>query len=96
MICLKLEYVDIVIEAKDRMVRLGDWKLSYEPLADGPLYRLFNIREDAACSAGRPGAESRGRGTTAGAARGLDGRGPDAPARSVAPSNPETISLSVP
>jgi arylsulfatase A-like enzyme len=50
MICLKLEYVDIVIEAKDRMVRLGDWKLSYEPLADGPLYKLFNIREDAACS----------------------------------------------
>jgi hypothetical protein len=42
--------VDIVIEAKDRMVRLGDWKLSYEPLADGPLYKLFNIREDAACS----------------------------------------------
>jgi hypothetical protein len=50
MICLKLEYVDIVIEAKDRMVRLGDWKLSYEPLADGPLYKLFNIRDDAACS----------------------------------------------
>jgi arylsulfatase A-like enzyme len=50
MICLKQEYVDIVIAAKDRMVRLGDWKLSYEPLADGPLYKLFNIREDAACS----------------------------------------------
>jgi len=50
MICLKNEYLDIVIEAKDRMVRLGDWKLSYEPLAEGPLYKLFNIREDAACS----------------------------------------------
>jgi arylsulfatase A-like enzyme len=50
MICLKLDYVNIVIEAKDRMVRLGDWKLSYEPLTDGPLYKLFNIREDASCS----------------------------------------------
>jgi arylsulfatase A-like enzyme len=50
MICLKHEYVHIVIEAKDRMVRMGDWKLSYEPLADGPLYKLFNIRKDAACT----------------------------------------------
>jgi arylsulfatase A-like enzyme len=50
MICLKHEYVHIVIEAKDRMVRMGDWKLSYEPLVDGPLYKLFNIREDAACT----------------------------------------------
>jgi arylsulfatase A-like enzyme len=50
MICLKHEYVHIVIEAKDRMVRMGDWKLSYQPLADGPLYKLFNIREDAACT----------------------------------------------
>jgi len=49
MICLKREFLDIVIGAKDRMVRLGDWKLSYQPLAEGPLYKLFNIREDAGC-----------------------------------------------
>ena len=49
MMSLKPEFLDIVIAAKDRMVRLGDWKLTYQPLSDGPLYRLFNVREDAAC-----------------------------------------------
>ncbi len=49
MISLKPEYVDIIIAAKDRMVRVGDWKLTYQPLTDGAIYRLFNIREDPAC-----------------------------------------------
>jgi arylsulfatase A-like enzyme len=49
MISLKPKYVDIIIAAKDRMVRVGDWKLTYQPLTDGALYRLFNIREDPAC-----------------------------------------------
>ena len=49
MISLKPEYVDIIIAAKDRMVRVGDWKLTYQPLIDGAIYRLFNIREDPAC-----------------------------------------------
>ena len=49
MISLKAKYVDIIIAAKDRMVRVGDWKLTYQPLTDGALYRLFNIREDPAC-----------------------------------------------
>jgi arylsulfatase A-like enzyme len=49
MISLKPNYGDIIIAAKDRMVRLGDWKLTYQPLTDGALYQLFNIREDAAC-----------------------------------------------
>jgi hypothetical protein len=40
------KYVDIIIAAKDRMVRVGDWKLTYQPLTDGATYRLFNIRED--------------------------------------------------
>jgi hypothetical protein len=31
------------------MVRVGDWKLTYQPLTDGATYRLFNIREDPGC-----------------------------------------------
>ena len=49
MISLKPQYQDVVIVAKDRMVRLGDWKLTYQPLAGGPLYRLFNIKRDPGC-----------------------------------------------
>jgi arylsulfatase A-like enzyme len=49
MISLKPEYVDIIVAAKDRMVRVGDWKLTYQPLLDGAIYRLFNIRVDPAC-----------------------------------------------
>jgi arylsulfatase A-like enzyme len=49
MISLKPEYVDIIIAAKDRMVRVGDWKLTYQPLTNGAIYRLFNIRDDPAC-----------------------------------------------
>ena len=49
MISLKPEYVDVIVAAKDRMVRVGDWKLTYQPLTDGAIYRLFNIREDPSC-----------------------------------------------
>ena len=49
MISLKHKYVDIVVAAKDRMVRLGNWKLTYQPLTDGPRYRLFDIDEDPGC-----------------------------------------------
>jgi arylsulfatase A-like enzyme len=49
MISLKPKYVDIIIAAKDRMVRVGDWKLTYQPLTDSAMYRLFNIREDPGC-----------------------------------------------
>ena len=49
MIALKRKYLDVVVAAKDRMVRRGDWKLSYQPLTGGALYRLFNVREDPGC-----------------------------------------------
>jgi arylsulfatase A-like enzyme len=49
MISLKPKYLDITTVAKDRMVRVGDWKLTYQPLTDGPLYQLFNILEDPEC-----------------------------------------------
>jgi hypothetical protein len=31
------------------MVRLGDWKLTYQPLVDGAIWKLFNVREDPGC-----------------------------------------------
>lgn len=49
MISLKPRYMQVVVEAKDRMVRVGDWKLSYQPLTNGALYKLFNIVEDPGC-----------------------------------------------
>ncbi|NWG74284.1 MAG: sulfatase, partial [Rubrivivax sp.] len=49
MISLKPKYLEIVVAAKDRMVRVGEWKLSYQPLVDGALYKLFNIVDDPGC-----------------------------------------------
>jgi len=49
MISLKDKYVDVIIAAKDRMVRVGDWKLTYQPLVYGAIYRMFNIRDDPGC-----------------------------------------------
>ncbi|OIP11282.1 MAG: hypothetical protein AUK49_01315 [Betaproteobacteria bacterium CG2_30_68_42] len=49
LISLKPGLMNTIIAAKDRMVRWGEWKLSYQPLSDGALYRLFNIREDPGC-----------------------------------------------
>lgn len=49
MISLKSEYLGITAVAKDRMVRLGEWKLTYQPLTDGPVYQLFNIDDDPQC-----------------------------------------------
>jgi len=49
MISLKRQYSDIVIAAKDRMVRRGNWKLTYQPLTNGVIYRLFDIEADPGC-----------------------------------------------
>jgi hypothetical protein len=49
MIALKPQYLDLVVAAKDRMVRLGPWKLSYQPLVGGALYKLFHVAEDPGC-----------------------------------------------
>ncbi len=50
MISLKPKYLDVVIAAKDRMIRLGKWKLTYQPLEDGAIYRLFDIERDPGCT----------------------------------------------
>ncbi|MBI3154356.1 MAG: sulfatase-like hydrolase/transferase [Burkholderiales bacterium] len=49
MIALKPRYMQVVVEAKDRMVRVGNWKLSYQPLNRGALYKLFDIADDPGC-----------------------------------------------
>ena len=49
-LAIKPEYRQIVIAAKDRMVRVGTWKLIYQPTTDGPLYALFDLSADPECS----------------------------------------------
>lgn len=49
-ISIKPEYVDIIVRAKDRMIRKGRWKLVYQPLIDGYLLKLFDMLSDPACT----------------------------------------------
>lgn len=46
---IKPEYRATIIAAKDRMLRVGPWKLIFQPTSDGPLYALFNVTEDPDC-----------------------------------------------
>ena len=46
---IRPEFKQIVNDAKDRMIRLGPWKLTYQPTTNGPLYALFNVDEDPEC-----------------------------------------------
>jgi arylsulfatase A-like enzyme len=46
---IKPEYVSIINQAKDRMLRKGRWKLIYQPLQSGVLYRLFDMKADPEC-----------------------------------------------
>lgn len=38
-----------MVEAKDRMIRQGRWKLTYQPLANGPRYALYDLEQDPKC-----------------------------------------------
>jgi arylsulfatase A-like enzyme/glycosyltransferase involved in cell wall biosynthesis len=49
-ISLKPEYEQLIIRAKDRMIRRGRWKLVYQPLLDGRLLKLFDMEVDPGCS----------------------------------------------
>jgi arylsulfatase A-like enzyme len=44
-LAIKESYRKIIILAKDRMVRKGDWKLVYVPLTTGEQYYLFNTKK---------------------------------------------------
>lgn len=48
-LAIKETYRDIVIQAKDRMIRQGHWKLTYHPLRNGVAYRLFDLQNDSSC-----------------------------------------------
>jgi len=47
---LKLRYHDIIMTAKDRMIRRGPWKLVSQPLADEVRTMLFNVDQDPGCT----------------------------------------------
>ena len=49
-ISIKPEYTELVLRAKDRMIRHGPWKLVYQPLQDNYLLRLYNTDQDPECS----------------------------------------------
>lgn len=46
---IKDKYKDIVIHARDRMVRKGDWKLVRYPHNNGDVFELFNLKTDPLC-----------------------------------------------
>lgn len=46
---IRPEYREVIVRAKDRMIRVGRWKLTYEPMLDGPQYQLFDLETDPEC-----------------------------------------------
>jgi arylsulfatase A-like enzyme/glycosyltransferase involved in cell wall biosynthesis len=48
-LAIKPEYRDIVVAAKDRMLRKGRWKLVYQPLTSGFRLLLFDTVSDPLC-----------------------------------------------
>jgi arylsulfatase A-like enzyme/glycosyltransferase involved in cell wall biosynthesis len=46
---IKPEYSNVILAAKDRMIRHGHWKLTYQPLSDGELLQLFDVAADPMC-----------------------------------------------
>lgn len=48
-LAIKPQYHDIVFKAKDRMIRIGRWKLVYQPIEGGTLHKLFDLETDPAC-----------------------------------------------
>ena len=48
-LAIKPEYSERIIAAKDRMIRSGNWKLTYQPLMVGYHLQLFDVVEDPMC-----------------------------------------------
>lgn len=46
---LKQQYVNLLVEARQRMVRTPKWKLVYVPLKNGARYMLYDVQKDPAC-----------------------------------------------
>jgi len=47
---IKADYQDRVLIAKDRMIRDGRWKLTYQPLETGKRLTLFDVIADPGCT----------------------------------------------
>jgi len=45
------QYGDLILRAKDRMVRWDKWKLTYFPLESGTYFQLFDMENDPGCKA---------------------------------------------
>lgn len=52
-LAIKLQYYDTILRAKDRMIRRGRWKLVYQPIEGGALYKLFDLESDPTCQHNR-------------------------------------------
>lgn len=48
-LAIKRQYRQVVVDAKDRMVRVGSWKLVCQPTINGPRYNLYNLVADPGC-----------------------------------------------
>lgn len=48
-LAIKTAYQDLIVAAKDRMIRHGRWNLTYHPLNHGALYQLFDLENDPDC-----------------------------------------------
>jgi len=48
-LAIKPQYRQVVVDAKDRMVRVGSWKLVFQPTTNGPRYALFDLAADPEC-----------------------------------------------
>lgn len=46
---IKPEYTARIMNAKDRMIRNGRWKLTYQPLTQGHILQLFDVEADPMC-----------------------------------------------
>jgi arylsulfatase A-like enzyme len=48
-LAIKREYKQMIIDAKDRMVRKGRWKLVYQPMTSGGRFKLSDLHTDPDC-----------------------------------------------
>lgn len=48
-LAIKPEYTMCIMDAKDRMIRRGHWKLTYQPLTNGHILQLFDVVADPMC-----------------------------------------------
>ena len=46
---IKAEFHERIVQAKDRMLRRGRWKLVYQPLEAGYRLRLYDVETDPGC-----------------------------------------------